>query len=381
MRVVRLRSTLLGIAQLVVLAPGCGGSIARATADGDSGAPADASLEAGVEASLEASADAGEGSMPDACTNPCACEPAFPSGMGTAAQACVIAAEIAAYLASDAGGAGTGNYFPPYEPACISFCQQLGNSGGDDLACEEPAYFDAYESALDASDADADGGAECPAWSGGVLIRCLYSCGGTGRRVHGITEPPRAGESVGALLAERAYLEAVSVHAFETLERELEAHGAPVELLRDARRARRDEVRHTAMMARLARRFEGSPEPFAAPPPAPVRGLLEIALENAVEGCVRETYGAVVGLVEARLSRDAGVRRAMRSIAEDECRHAELAWRVAAWIAPRLTAEERVQVDRTTRDAVVTLRREGDTEIAGLLAERVWTDALPAMSA
>ena len=168
-----------------------------------------------------------------------------------------------------------------------------------------------------------------------------------------------------------AYLEAVSVHAFERLERELELHGAPPSLLRDARRARRDEVRHTAMTTRLARRHGASPRLPDAPAPARARTLFEVALENAVEGCIRETYGAVQGLVEAQTSRDATMRRAMQSIATDECRHAELAWAVHAWAMPRLTGDERRAVERAMKDAVAEIAAR-DPRTASLLfnAER-----------
>jgi hypothetical protein len=148
-----------------------------------------------------------------------------------------------------------------------------------------------------------------------------------------------------------AYLEAVSVHAFARLERELAAHGAPPELRRAARRARRDEIRHTAMTARLARRRGASPRMPDAPAPCVERTLFEVALENAVEGCIRETYGAVQGLVEARTSRDRTMRRAMESIAADECRHAELAWAVHAWAMPRLTGDERRAIERAMDQA------------------------------
>jgi hypothetical protein len=82
-----------------------------------------------------------------------------------------------------------------------------------------------------------------------------------------------------------------------------------------------------------------------------------MALENAVEGCVRETYGAVVGLVEAQTSSDASLRRAMRSIAADECRHAELAWAVHAWAMARLAGEERRRVKEAMREAVAEIAR------------------------
>jgi hypothetical protein len=157
-------------------------------------------------------------------------------------------------------------------------------------------------------------------------------------------------------LANMAYLEAVSVHAFERLERELEAHGAPRSLLLEAQRARRDEERHTAMTALLARHRGALPR-MPEPPRTPERerSLLEIAVENAVEGCVRETYGAAQGLIEATASDDATMRRVMRSIAADECRHAELAWAVHAWAMPRLTLEERRTVQEAMDDAIAEI--------------------------
>jgi hypothetical protein len=41
-------------------------------------------------------------------------------------------------------------------------------------------------------------------------------------------------------------------------------------------------------------------------------------LDNAVEGCVRETFGAAVGLWQAKQAGDAKVAKAMRQIAPDE---------------------------------------------------------------
>ena len=90
---------------------------------------------------------------------------------------------------------------------------------------------------------------------------------------------------------------------------------------------------------------------------------------------MRETYGAVVGLVEAKQSRDASVRRAMQSIAPDECRHAELAWAISSWAMPRLTAEERAEVERAKRDAVERLAQEGDARTVALLDREVWAKA------
>lgn len=51
---------------------------------------------------------------------------------------------------------------------------------------------------------------------------------------------------------------------------------------------------------RLAARY-GATAPRPRVERAPVRSLEDIAVENAVEGCVRETFGALVGAWQARL--------------------------------------------------------------------------------
>jgi len=61
--------------------------------------------------------------------------------------------------------------------------------------------------------------------------------------------------------------------------------------------------------------------------------LVDVALENAVEGCVRETYGALIATRQAEAASDPVVRRAMRKIAADETAHAALSWDVASFFA------------------------------------------------
>src|SRR5207244_884717 len=120
--------------------------------------------------------------------------------------------------------------------------------------------------------------------------------GGTGRRPAGLVAPSRSGrggDEVGAYWARAAHLEAASVHAFRTLAADLHAYGAPRRLVEAASRAAGDEVRHARACATLARRHGSSPVPVVVRSP-PSRSLVEIAEENAVEGCVRETWGALV---------------------------------------------------------------------------------------
>jgi hypothetical protein len=97
-------------------------------------------------------------------------------------------------------------------------------------------------------------------------------------------------------------------------------------------------------------------ERFGAPVRAPVftetgkRSLEAIAAENAAEGCVRETFGALVATWQARASRDEAVARALREVAADETRHAEFSWALQRWVDGVLDEGARARV-RAARDA------------------------------
>ncbi|HEU4533096.1 MAG TPA: ferritin-like domain-containing protein [Polyangiaceae bacterium] len=148
-------------------------------------------------------------------------------------------------------------------------------------------------------------------------------------------------------LEEQAYLEAASVEAFERLAGELASLGAPRSLVRRARRAKADEVRHHALLVEVGRRYDArflAPAPRVAP--AGRRSLLAFALENAIEGCVRETWGALVAHHQARRASDPALRQACAIIADDETRHAELSWAIHAWAQRRLGEAERRELER-----------------------------------
>src|SRR6185436_2341236 len=107
------------------------------------------------------------------------------------------------------------------------------------------------------------------------------------------------------------------------------------------------------------RRFGVAPR-AAVVPALGVRPLGMVALENAEEGCVRETFGALVAIYQAERAEDRTVRRAMKRIAEDESRHAELAWDVALFCDERLDTRERAAVHAAMHEALETLRDEID---------------------
>lgn len=360
----KLRTTLLHIAALASAA-----ASATVACSGGAGVVSGVEDGAGDKGDAGKPGDAGNGGDAAADGSVVGCggcnctQPKVTQATATADQACAIAAR------------------PPGTPIpCDELCAAV-NPGGATAGyyCSlPPDYQTAYKNAQTDTKTDPDAGPTCPAWAGTVTVGCGFMC--LGRRTAGIDDPtPCDDAALGQVFAERAYLEAVSVHAFARLERELAFHEAPASLRRDARRARRDEVRHTAMTLRLARRFgtEGATLP-EAPEESAARSLFEIARENAVEGCVRETYGAVMGLLEASVSADADVRDASAKIAGDECRHAELAMDVARWITPRLDASERAAITRAVEEAIAELRDRGDRHVVEMLASQVWSAMLAA---
>lgn len=177
-----------------------------------------------------------------------------------------------------------------------------------------------------------------------------------GRRPEGLVAQREAADTLGAFFAQAAQLEAASVPAFSRLGRELLSFGAPPALAARCRDAARDEVRHARSMRSLASRFGSAPAPVELAP-FRSRSLEELAVENAVEGCTRELFGAVVGVWQAEAANDAEIRAAMRGIAADEIRHAELAFDIAAWAAPLLSAEARARVESARRESLADLRR------------------------
>lgn len=215
----------------------------------------------------------------------------------------------------------------------------------------------------------------CAVEDGGTGGRVIAECTGStttaghacGRRFAGLLLPEEADGAVtsalGRFFARCAWLEAASVHAFRRLIEELGLHDAPSVLVRAARAAMGDEIRHASTMTGLARRFGATVPPVRANPP-PHRSLEEMAIENAVEACVGETYGALVAEWQGRHAKDGSVRDALATIAREEREHAALGWSIAAWLDERLSDDARGRVARAAREAVARLARDVEHEPA-----------------
>jgi hypothetical protein len=147
-----------------------------------------------------------------------------------------------------------------------------------------------------------------------------------------------AREAVAAHFAEAGLMEHASVAAFARFSLQLLALGAPPELVRACTAAMADETRHAELCFGVAARYAGR---RFAPGPLDVTGALAAVtladvLELVVhEGCIGETIAALEANWAAEAATDPTVRDVLQSIAEDEGRHAALAFKFVAWAIER----------------------------------------------
>ncbi len=177
-----------------------------------------------------------------------------------------------------------------------------------------------------------------------------------GRRPKGLVEigtPWLA--SLGEHFAEIAHMEAAAVLAFDDLVDSLLLFGAPLALVNRARKARAEEVEHAAETRALAVCFGGTPREPLVGKVSTESTLLQFALENAREGCVRETYGALVAAHQAEHAALPAVRAAFAKIGVEELEHAELSWDIAAWASSKLTSHENDLVRQAFAAAIAEL--------------------------
>lgn len=185
---------------------------------------------------------------------------------------------------------------------------------------------------------------------GAVALLCSETCPG-GRAPAGYVAPSGStGTGVAGHFAHMAALEDASVTAFRVLARELGMHRAPASLIEGCKRAARDEVRHARATGALARRYGGAPS-FGSVSPQEPRSLEAIAIENAIEGCARETFAALVATWQSRHALDPVVRAVMKRIARDETRHAALSWSIDGWVRRGLSRRQRARVDASRAEA------------------------------
>ncbi len=163
-------------------------------------------------------------------------------------------------------------------------------------------------------------------------------------------------KTIAEYLSNAAEVEAASVDGFLAVRDALARFGAPADLVRQCDVAADEEAHHAVMMRALATR-RGSPP--VSPTRCEVREttMLDLAIENASVGVVRETFGALLALHQAECAPDADVRDAMTTIARDECAHAALSAAIDAWLSTQLDASSWARVSAARQHAIDELDR------------------------
>jgi hypothetical protein len=131
-----------------------------------------------------------------------------------------------------------------------------------------------------------------------------------------------------------ARMEHASIAAFARFALQLLAVGAPPGLVLGAQQAMADETSHTLMAFALASAYAGcdiGPGALrvdAALDACDLRGLVVAVLH---EGCLGETAAALEAREALADAQDPVVRAVLTAIAEEETRHAALAWKTLDW--------------------------------------------------
>ncbi len=145
--------------------------------------------------------------------------------------------------------------------------------------------------------------------------------------------------------------------AFEQLAQRLAALDAPPQLVERSLDAVVDEFAHSVAMKSLAAR-ERAEVPSYSQRPHAEQSLEELATDNAVEGCVRETFAALLAVHQSEHGTDPSIREAFGSIAADETQHAELSRDVHRWAIAQLGHDARARVEAAMRASIDELRSE-----------------------
>lgn len=146
-------------------------------------------------------------------------------------------------------------------------------------------------------------------------------------------------DALRAALAEHwqrvAALEHASVASFARFSLQLMALGAPPDLLADAQAAAADEIEHARLGYALASAYAGrdlGPGPLDLADMTVASDRRSAMLELVAEACVGETVGVAEARELAAMTRDDALTAIFQTIADDEERHAQLAWRALAWM-------------------------------------------------
>lgn len=171
-----------------------------------------------------------------------------------------------------------------------------------------------------------------------------------------------------------AQMEHASVASFARFTLELLALGAPADIVAASQSASLDEVEHARLCFAMASRFSGhglGPGQLDMTGVSRGTSIAECAGWTVIEGCIGETIAALTARAQLEWAKDEDVRLALLRIAEDEERHAALAWRFVAWALSTGGAPVRAAVGQAFEEGMRQIRANRNGEVPGI-NENAW---------
>jgi hypothetical protein len=174
-------------------------------------------------------------------------------------------------------------------------------------------------------------------------------------------------------------MEHASIAAFARFSLELLALGAPAHLLDQSAQAMRDETAHARQAFALASAYSGEAR---GPGALAVDGrLLELELDaitftTFLEGCIGETAAALEAREAADLARDPVVRAVLERVADEEARHALLAYEFLRWALSRSDAALVRRLEDILEGELARSTRAAEAREADAMAEELVTHGI-----
>jgi hypothetical protein len=165
--------------------------------------------------------------------------------------------------------------------------------------------------------------------------------------------PSFAGElELAERFVEIARIEHSSVASFADLSLSLLAHGAPIELVEGAHRAALDEIAHATAALEIASSIDGVVRTAGRMPiPAGDRSFHALVRSTVIDGCFGEVMGTLEAVSES--SDDPAIAAFFEMVAEEEARHAVLAFRIVRWALEH----DRAAAEAAIRDGIEVVGR------------------------
>jgi len=169
-----------------------------------------------------------------------------------------------------------------------------------------------------------------------------------------------------------ALMEHASIAAFARFTLQLLSVGAPADLIERSNAALADETLHAKLAFAIASAYAGhqiGPSPISIAGALDACSLRDIVVTTIREGCIGETVAAIEAAEALEHATDPAVRAALARIAQDETRHAALAWRFVRWAVDRggddlrRVAQRELMRAATEPEAQVADALEADREL------------------